>query len=265
MFRYISCTVCCIAFVSMTSIAEAQIVRIGPFGGVRVRAPFVSVDVQPYGGGTRVRAPFTSVNTGPFRYPYAVPGYPIRPGYPALPALPPAPVYPVPAYPNGGYVYPQPDGYQAARPSTSGAVRDRLLASAQLLKRNLSARRDDGGVWLNYLQPDRIIETIQRGESADSLRTLLGNYDGVVANPGLTSISRASGFRETHQLLKAFIESPPASEPTPPPASDAVELAPIPAPAPVPEIGNEPAPAPADPFADRGSEELPLPAEPTPL
>ena len=102
MLRYISCTVCCTAFFTMTSVAEAQILRIGPFGGVRVRAPFVSVDVLPNGGGTRVRAPFTAVNTGPVGYPYAVPGYPTLPGYPVLPALPalPTPFYPVPAYPK---------------------------------------------------------------------------------------------------------------------------------------------------------------------
>lgn len=39
---------------------EAQFFRVGGFGGVRVRAPFVSVNVGPYGG-TRVVAPFTSV------------------------------------------------------------------------------------------------------------------------------------------------------------------------------------------------------------
>ena len=142
---------------------------------------------------------------------------------------------------------------------------DRLLASAQALKRSLSTRRDDSDVWLNYLQPDRIIETIQRGESADSLRTLLGNYDGVLANPGLTSISRASGFRETHQLLRAFIESPPAasSVPTPSPARDAAD----PFAAPAPEVGtNEPAPAPPiEPVNESSSEELPLPPVPTPL
>ena len=42
--------------------AEAQFVRVGPGGGVSVRAPFVHVEVGP-GGGTYVRAPFTSVVT----------------------------------------------------------------------------------------------------------------------------------------------------------------------------------------------------------
>lgn len=61
--------------------ADAQILRIGPRGGVSVRAPFVSVDVSPWGG-TRVRAPFTSVDTTD-RYYRAPGGYgyaPIPPG-----------------------------------------------------------------------------------------------------------------------------------------------------------------------------------------
>ena len=59
--------------------ADAQILRIGPHGGVSVRVPFVSVDVSPWGG-TRVRAPFTSVDTAD-RYYMAPGGY----GYATIP------------------------------------------------------------------------------------------------------------------------------------------------------------------------------------
>jgi hypothetical protein len=276
MLRYLSQICCFGVLVGISSIADAQIVRLGPFGGVRVRAPFVSVDVLPNGGGTRVRAPFTAVDTPPYRYRapgYRSPGYRPSPGYrgPVYPA-PAVPAYPsagaVPAYPNGGYVYPQPDDRQSARPAAPGSVREALLASAEQLKRSLSARRDDGDVWLNYLQPDRVIETIRRGESGDSLRPLLRNYDGVAANAGLSSISGARGFRETHQWLRALVERRPG-------ASRGV-LAPVDegdnesVPAPPPEPGTDqpvppPAAEPAGEGAESASEEIPLPLPPTPL
>ncbi|WP_164102583.1 hypothetical protein [Candidatus Laterigemmans baculatus] len=64
------------------AVADAQILRIGPLGGVSVRVPFVSVDVSPYGG-TRVRAPLTAIDTSD-RYYLAPHGYgyaPIPPGH----------------------------------------------------------------------------------------------------------------------------------------------------------------------------------------
>ena len=51
----------CLAFESDR--ADAQIVRRYRGGGVSIRAPFVRVDVGPYGG-TSVRAPFVSVGPG---------------------------------------------------------------------------------------------------------------------------------------------------------------------------------------------------------
>jgi hypothetical protein len=54
-----------------TDKARAQWVSVGG-GGVHVRAPFVRVDVGPYGG-ISVRAPFTAIDTpGPY-YPYGPP------------------------------------------------------------------------------------------------------------------------------------------------------------------------------------------------
>ncbi len=100
-------------------VAEAQVVRVGPRGGVRIRAPFASVDVLPYGGGTRVRAPFTAVDTGYYRYGVGVPYYyaarpryySARPRHYAVPAYPVQPLLAVPAYPAPVYpeaVYPAP-------------------------------------------------------------------------------------------------------------------------------------------------------------
>lgn len=263
MLRFVSRTLCFVALVSVASMADAQILRIGPFGGVRVRAPFVSVDVLPYGGGTRVRAPFTAVDTGAYgdRYPgYRVPEYRGVPGYRPSPAYPPA--YQLPAYPRGGYVYPQPDDRQAARAATPTSVRSSLLAAAQQLKQSLSARRDDADVWLNYLQPDRIIDAIQRGESGESLRSLLRHYDGV-ANGGLTSISSERGFAETRRWLGAFVQQRPE-------VSSAGELAPAdeggtaPVTPPEAEVDLPPPPKVGDKAGSK-SEEIPLPQIPTPL
>ncbi|MEM6692619.1 MAG: hypothetical protein AAF664_24530 [Planctomycetota bacterium] len=52
-----------LALFAMPSAAPAQI-RVGPFGGVGVNLPRVSVNVLPFGGGTRVVTPLGSVNTG---------------------------------------------------------------------------------------------------------------------------------------------------------------------------------------------------------
>ncbi|TWU39066.1 hypothetical protein Q31b_41480 [Novipirellula aureliae] len=50
--------------VPFVSNASAQLFHFGGFGGgVRIRAPFVAVDVDPWGG-ARVRAPFTAVDSG---------------------------------------------------------------------------------------------------------------------------------------------------------------------------------------------------------
>ncbi|MGB0598897.1 MAG: hypothetical protein ACPGLY_19600 [Rubripirellula sp.] len=225
-------------------VAEAQVVRVGPRGGVRIRAPFASVDVLPYGGGTRVRAPFTAVDTGYYRYGvgvpyyyaarprhYAVPAYPVQPllavpAYPAsayrAPVFPeavyPVPVYPVPVYPEAVYpeaVYPPspvPDSsfatplpQGAARPIV-GVLEDRLRAAALRLQQSLSQRRDDGEVWQNYLAPQTIVDMIDQGLDPRTLRELLRNYNGVLANPKLASIRNAAGFSETRSLLKEFIE-----------------------------------------------------------
>ncbi|MGB7326839.1 MAG: hypothetical protein WBD31_18325 [Rubripirellula sp.] len=254
-----------------TSSADAQI-RIGGFGGVSVRAPFVSVNVLPFGGGTRVRAPFTSVNTGlyrsgfgygydPYRGPrlydrgYGYGSYYDRHDYyfdhPAILPIP-APVYPVPAYPvpvypvpsygsglYGGpdYVYTEPyavtrpdrylddelDGYRAGRPMvppaqdssarlSTGTVSIETLAAdlrfaAARLSRSLSQRRDDADVWQDYLKPDFIMETIDRGGLASELQSLLLNYEGLSGNSELSSIWVEDGFRQTHQLLRDFVQA----------------------------------------------------------
>ncbi len=110
MKRLLTSTIGCLACVAMAPVAEAQMVRVGPFGGVSVRAPFVSVDTLPFGGGTRVRAPFVSVNTRGFAYGY---GYGYRPYGPVFydPVVPVyrVPVYTPPLYPDVVYPVPSPN------------------------------------------------------------------------------------------------------------------------------------------------------------
>ncbi|EMI15521.1 hypothetical protein RMSM_07560 [Rhodopirellula maiorica SM1] len=99
--------------------AEAQLIQIGRGfgGGVRVRVPFVAVDVAPWGD-TRVRAPFTSVNTGIYAGPRYSSRYrgPIYQNY----AYPPASPYyrSVPSYPSSVYSAPN---YRSTSPIVGGS------------------------------------------------------------------------------------------------------------------------------------------------
>jgi hypothetical protein len=169
--------------------------------------------------------------------------------------------------------------------AASGALPDRLRASALQLKRSLSVRRDDGDVWIDYLAPDRIVETVDSGAAPGSLSDLLLNYEGVVGNASLSAIRAASGFNETHRLLRAFVSSPTLASPlkkstSTPEATTTRENADgnsilSPPPVPEPELETED-PAPATPVraaddgdnqkAEQEKEELPLPTPtPTPL
>jgi hypothetical protein len=277
------------ACAAISPVADAQLVRIGPFGGVSVRAPFVSVDTLPFGGGARVRAPFTSVDTRLFARPYYGyrygNAYPVAPVYPApvytTPAYPqpaypqpayPQPAYPQPAYPQPAYpqttnpqaASPQSGDYQSARPSVAPEdLPRRLRGSAQQLKRSLSLRRNDSDVWLDYLDPDRIIATLDQGGSPTALRDLVRNYDGIVGNGSLGSIRAAAGFSETRRLLRQLVDSPEAPrtidrQPVQPAQADSE---PVPAPGgPTPATPVKPAEA----GGAKTPEALPLPPQPTP-
>ena len=218
--------------------ADAQMVFVGPAGGVRVRAPFVSVDVLPFHRGTRVRVPYATINAGfyrsyrplppvagffPLPVPYrfavaAVPAYPVI----AVPAYP-AVVYPeIPSYEYPRVIYPdvevarQPiddDVISSSRPRLELPLPERLRTAAETLARTLSLR-EDGDVWLNYLGPQRIIENVDYGRPAAELQDLIINYDGVVSNGTLGSIQYARGFAASRDLLRQYLgtqESPAAS------------------------------------------------------
>ena len=209
--------------------ADAQVVVVGPAGGVRVRAPFVSVDVLSFHHGTRLRVPYAAINTGFYRsYRPLSPStrfFPLPVPYPyALKAVSAYPVLAVPAYPTVvypeilSYEYPRlayPDRHIARQYSYNGVISskgprlqlplpERLRAAAETLARTLSLR-EDGDVWLNYLGPQRIIENVDYGRPASELQDLIINYDGVVSNGMLASIQYARGFATSRDLLRQYL------------------------------------------------------------
>lgn len=229
------------------SSANAQLVRVGPWGGVRVRVPLVSVDVSPWGD-TRVRAPFTHVEApGDYyrshrydhrghhgHYDRGYRGYYYPHVFSDDFGLPPyrgydrdfygsqyAPPAGAPYHPSRGAVavpqrergssdfrvdedaYRVPRGDSPGRLSPSGAA-DALRSAAARLRASLSRRGEQGEIWLDYLQPDRIIAAIDGGESPASLQPLLANYEGVT-NSQVGWVSRVDGFHQTRRLLASFV------------------------------------------------------------
>lgn len=192
----------------LPTVADAQLVRVGPLGGVRVRAPFVRVDVSPFGD-TRVRAPFTAVDApgrrflrrgsryrsvDPYRYDYRRNNYYPLPSYPlpsyraAVPqsyrqAAPtralqtPAPRTPAPRYdvPRYSDVFPSSSGRNS---SGSGwqvgddptQLAQRLRDAGVRLERSLE-RREDGSIWINYLRPEAVQRVGQNLAESRSLRS----------------------------------------------------------------------------------------------
>lgn len=210
---------------------EAQVVVVGRAAGVRVRAPFVSVDVLPFYRGTRVRVPYAAIDTGFYRsyrpfppytgfvplpvpYPYAVaaaPVFPVKevPVYPRF-AYPEMPIYEYPSviYPDVGVAVPSAydSTISSSRPRLEHSLPERLRTAAETLARTLSLR-EDGDVWLNYLGPQRIIENVDYGRPAAELQDLMINYDGVVTNGTLGSIQYARGFAASRDLLRQYLRT----------------------------------------------------------
>ncbi|QEG43278.1 hypothetical protein [Roseimaritima ulvae] len=259
------------------STADAQFLRIGPLGGVRLRLPMVSVDVGP-GGATRVRAPFTAVDTPGYPYgsPYYGPAYPAVRAYPAGPSVVvgrPAFAVPSPAVPN-----PAPSASSAAADQLSDQqLLQELAAAGNALARAL-ATRQGGDVWVDYLRPHDLADLTSGGDTA-TLTRLLRGYEGVQANSQLTWLNRVTGFTTTQTLLRQWLsrqagQSPtgqptPAMPPTPAvppqPSADPASSA-EPTPAVPPQPGAEPTRAiPPQPAGDtEAAEAIPTPApEPT--
>jgi len=84
---------------------------------------------------------------------------------------------------------------------------DQLRAAAYRLATSLSRMRD-GDLWLDELQPRRIVASIDRGEHPAALTDLVSCYAGVAENPRFVLIARANGFQETHRWLARYVQLP---------------------------------------------------------
>lgn len=132
-------------------------------------------------------------------------------------AVSPEPVFP-PSYPhyNRGGVFPAPETQpvpglaysrtdaQRRRVHADADVADLLRAASNRLTQSLSRMRD-GEVWLDQLQPQRIVSTIDRADFPGSLIDLVQHYEAVANTPRLVLIAEANGFRDTHRLLAHYV------------------------------------------------------------
>lgn len=192
--------------------ANAQIVRRYAGGGVAVRAPFVRVDVGPYGA-TSVRAPFVAVDDpGSVRI-----GRRQRRWLRRHPEL-------APPQEGAGY-YGQPNEAQAMRPTLAQA---RPLPTAEELAalddvtlmqtlRDLSAelaysleRFDKADGWQRYLAlpSDALgspgVEPVEI--RLDVLEKQLTRYDKVATGAEFSKIAALPSFAPTHAALSLVIE-----------------------------------------------------------
>lgn len=224
------------------STADAQFLRIGPLGGVRLRLPMVSVDVGP-GGATSVRAPFTAVDTPGYRYGSPYYGSPYRSGA--------AVVVGRPAFAAPGVSVAAPAA--AGQPLSAEQLSDEqllqeLAAAGNALAQALAARQG-GDVWVEFLRPHELAGLAQAGDTATLTRVLHG-FDGTRANSQLAWLNNVAGFAATQDLLRQWLirqngggqgsaaagqpapaaggQPTPAAQPTP--AVDAAEAIPTPEP-----------------------------------
>jgi hypothetical protein len=80
-----------------------------------------------------------------------------------------------------------------------------LRPAANRLINSLSRKRD-GELWMKQLQPDRIVQAIDRAEFPGALTDLVEYYDGVAHNPRLVLIAQSDGFKDTHRLLSQYVQ-----------------------------------------------------------
>jgi len=115
-----------------------------------------------------------------------------------------APETRMPSPPVAGLAYSRSD---AGRRSVfaDADVPDLLRAAANRLTASLSRMRD-GKVWLDQLQPQRIVAAIDQAEFPGVLADLVSRYNGVVNSPRLVLVAEANGFRDTHQLLAQYVQ-----------------------------------------------------------
>jgi len=226
--------------------AEAQIVRRFAGGGVQIRAPFVRVNVGPYGG-TSVRAPLVAVDPGGVRVGLR------RRLAPMPQPLGPQQVAPAQAQiPSGGL----PDGYVPFPTAEElAAMDDRALFTALSdlaygLDVRLS-RLNTGTGWQRYLRiSDSVL--VAPEENLDQLVKTLGRFDSVSDNPEFAKIAGLPSFIATKAALRqvvARLDEPRTAEsagdssngpvfPSSTESSSAGEILPTPATSVVPEASR---------------------------
>jgi hypothetical protein len=156
-------------------------------GGVRVRAPFVRVDVDPYGG-VSVRAPFAAVDVPPRGY--------YEPGYP-------------PAYVERRVV-------ERAFPTAAdlAAMDDEQLnqalrAIAQSLHNRLD-RFDTGDTWQRYFRlPEEAVAASTPPDARNAaIAKLLERFQKVAADPQYSMIARLPAFKAMEAGLNEAFSRP---------------------------------------------------------
>lgn len=191
---------------------EAQFVRVGPGGGVSVRAPFVHVEVGP-GGSTYVRAPFTSVVTP--GYARVAPRYGYYPPGTVVPGRKSTRLRPLTAE-----EYTQDDTTMLPRMAVDPAQMDQreLRRHARAVAgrfENELRQTADGAAWTSSLRPgtirDLLAEDTDRpldSATVDQLTAILQSYDALSDSQGYPQITQLSGFREMREVLRELTTPP---------------------------------------------------------
>lgn len=216
----------------MQPFATAQRVRVDG-GGVRVRAPFVRVDVGPYGG-VSVRAPFAAVDVPPTDYFYSGPDYQppvIYEHRTVLPALP--------------------DAIELAEMSDAELRRATIMISERL--HNDLRRFDTGATWQRYF---RLHDAVINRSTPTDIRIeatikLLERFYKIADDSQYSMISRLPSFVAMQEALNEtvaryeegrgprdpdtdpFVPGEQSAKPIPPQeSSDVPEVEDLPLPAP---------------------------------
>jgi hypothetical protein len=154
-------------------------------GGVRVRAPFVRVDVGPYGG-VSVRAPFTSIDVPGRAYYYE----------------------PYPAVIQERVVEPSFPTAAEFASMDDARLTEQLFSIANSLNRRLS-RFDTGPTWQRYLRfPEESLASADLAVRREALIGLLAKFQKVSADAQYSMIARLPAFVAMEAALMEAVSRP---------------------------------------------------------
>ena len=184
-------------------------------GGVRVRAPFVRVDVGPYGG-VSVRAPFADVDVPP-----------------------PAYYEPYPVIIDDRSSFMRPRSYRMVEPSFPTAGQFAAMSNAQLTQQLLSiseqlerrlSRFDTGDTWQSYFRfPKEALGSLTPPDvRREALVKSLDRFHKVAADPQYSMIARLPAFVAMEAALAETLSRPNSEDAAGSPAG--AEELPLPSP-----------------------------------